>query len=213
MMTELKFLAVATLVALTACGQPEPQAEGQASGAATAGTADVSTTIYCKASGSADITGAGVAGIRIREDADEVRRRCNVVGDTTLQLEGQPQPAMRIALDGDTILAEVVDDRIWRIRITSPGLTTSDSLHVGTPASRLAAIPGATVSPGEGNYFMLLPDHCGLSFALEGLPVRSQPWTIAELATMPDTAQVGMILVTGSCHENGGTRILWDTAG
>lgn len=212
MSTHLKVLAVATLLALAACGPPKPKVEGQASEATTAGATAVSDTSDCQVSDGAVLTGASVAGIRIREDAAEVRRRCKVVGDTTLQLEGEPQPAMKIALDGDTVLAEVVDGRIWRIRVTSPGLVTSDSLHVGTPARQLAAIPGATVSPGEGNYFVILPNHCGLSFGLEGLPVRGRPWTIAELATQPDSARVGVILVTGSCHENGGTRILWDTA-
>lgn len=207
-----KVLALAACLAMVACTAPDEQADGQGTATTTpAATASASTPTECTSGAGTVLTGAGVAGIRMREDAEEVRRRCNVVADTTLILEGQPQPAMKIALNGDTIIAEIVDDRIWRINITSPGLATSDSLRVGTPARRLAAIPGAIVTPGEGNYYVLLPDHCGLSFALDGLPIRARPWTIAELATQPDSARVTKILITGSCHENGNTRILWDT--
>lgn len=205
-------IALATALALSACASPDRPEGAQTADAPPAAAASTAANECTLADGAA-LTGLGIAGIEIREDAAEVRRRCNVVGDTTLTLEGQPQPAMRIALNGDTIVAEVVNDEIWRIRITSPGPMTSDSIRVGTPANRLAQIPGASVSAGEGNYFVLLPEHCGLSFGLEGLPTRARPWTLAELASQPDSARVGIILITGSCHENGGTRRLWNTAG
>jgi hypothetical protein len=158
------------------------------------------------------LTGAAVGGVAIRDDTESVKSRCAVVGDTTLVLEGNPQPALRVALGGDTIVAEVVEGRIWRIRVTTPGLATGDSLHVGTPVRRMAELPGVTLAAGEGRYFAISPAHCGLSFAIDGLPFRARPWTTAELATMPDSVRVGTILVTGACHANGGLRVLWDTS-
>jgi hypothetical protein len=119
------------------------------------------------------------------------------VGDTTLMLEGEPQPALRVALGGDTIVAEVVEGRVWRIRVTSPGPATSDSLRVGTPVRRLAELPGVILAAGEGRYYAISPAHCGLSFGVEGLPFRARPWTVAELAATPDSVRVGEILVTG----------------
>jgi len=215
MLKDSKFLALAACIAVVACSTPDAQTDGRGGATSTpAAAVSASAQTDCTAGPGTVLTGAGVAGIRIREDAGKVRHRCNVVADTTLTIEGQSQPAIKIALDGDTIIAEIVNDQIWRITVASPGLATSDSLRVGTPARQLAAIPGATVSPGEGNYYVFLPEHCGLSFGLDGLPVRTQPWTIADLATLPDSARVAKILITGSCHdETGNVRILWDTAG
>lgn len=191
MSTGLRLLSTLALLALAACADAPPRAEGRAATANAEGE-----ELPCTSGKEPMLTGAAVGGIAIRDDAEDVRRRCPVVGDTTLMLEGEPQPAMRIALGGDTIVAEVVEGRIWRIRVTSPGLTTSDSLHVGTPVRRLAALPGAALAFGEGQ-FIVSPAHCGLSFGIEGLPFRTRPWTTAELATMPDRVRVGTILVTG----------------
>lgn len=175
--------------------------EGEAHPETHAGPTPAAAPTGCAAGGGAELTGAGIDGVKIGQSTEELRRLCPVVGDTMLLLEGQSQPALKIALGGDTIVAEIVAGRIWRIDVTSPGLATRDSLRVGTPARRLAALPGARVAAGEGNYFVFVPSHCGLSFGLVGLPTRGRPWTIAELAAQPDSARVGVILVTGACHE------------
>jgi hypothetical protein len=192
MSTALQLFAATTILALAACAEAPPRTEERT--AAASAEADAAP---CASGGGPVLTGAAVGGVAIRDEAEDVRRRCAVVGDTTLMLEGQPQPAMRVALGGDTIIAEVVEGRIWRIRVTSPGLATSDSLRVGTPARRLAELPGAQVLAGEGQTFLISPAHCGLSFGLEGVPVRARPMTTAELASLPDRVRVGAILVTG----------------
>lgn len=144
---------------------------------------------------------------------DSVRARCAVVGDTVLRLEGQDQPAIRVALGADTVLIEIVDGRVWRITVRSPGLHTADSIGIGTPARRLAD-SGAIIARGEGGHYILSPEHCGLSFEIAGLPARDEPWrswTTRELAAMPDSVRVGELLVTGMCPTPAGTRVLWDT--
>lgn len=153
--------------------------------------------------------------MRIREPVDSVRARCTVVGDTVLRLEGQEQPAIRVALGGDTVLIEIVDGRVWRMTVRSPGLRTADSTGVGTPIRTLVADSGAIVARGDGGQYVLSPAHCGLSFEIAGLPARraepGRTWTARELATMPDSVRVGEVLVTGACHTPAGLRVLWDT--
>jgi hypothetical protein len=151
--------------------------------------------------GDGRIAGDRVGDVRIGAAEADVRRDCTVVADTMLMLEGQEQPAILIALGGDTILAEIVSDSVWRIRVRSPGLVTHDSLHVGVRARALAALHDAVIATGEGDTVVLSESvHCGNSFGLEGLPRRNARWTAADLATMPDSTHVGWILVTGRYH-------------
>jgi hypothetical protein len=166
----------------------------------------------CLAVGGAQVTGASVGDVRIREPEADVRMRCTVVADTSLLLEGEPQPALLLAIDTDIVLAEIVAGRVWRLRVRSPGLRASDSTGVGTPAHRLlSGDPDATVAWGAGDHYVISPSHCGMSFQLLGLPPRARPWTTAEVAQMPDSVRVGLVLVTGACHTPDGLRILWDT--
>ena len=166
----------------------------------------------CLAVDRTQVTGASVGTVRLRESEADVRRRCTVAADTFLLLEGESQPALLLALGTDTILAEIVSGRIWRLRVRSPGLRTSDSIGVGTPAYRLLSDTNATVSWGEGDHFVISPSYCGLSFQLHGLPPRARPWSTAEVAQMPDSVvRVGMVLITGACHTPEGLRVLWDT--
>jgi hypothetical protein len=145
------------------------------------------------------ITGSSVGCLVLDATVDEVARDCRVVGDTTLYLEGMPQQALRVDVGGDTALAEIVEERVWRISVSSPGPVTVDSVGVGTPLSRLAAMPDPRISAGEGRYFLTTPAHCGLSFGIRGLPFGAGPWSAEELAAMPDSVRVERILITGGC--------------
>jgi hypothetical protein len=140
----------------------------------------------CLAAGGTQLTGASVGTVRLRESEADIRIRCTVAADTVLLLEGEPQPALLLALGIDTVMAEIVSGRIWRLRVRSPGLRTSDSTGVGTPANRLLSETAATLSWGEGEHYVISPSYCGLSFQLQGLPSRGRPWTSAEVAQMPD---------------------------
>lgn len=203
----MKLFPALALLALAACAGADSSADGRAPGV----SAEVPAA-PCTSGSAPMLTGAAVGGVAIHDDAESARRRCTVVGDTTLMLEGEPQAAMRLAFRRDTIIAEVVEGRIGRIRVTSPGLATSDSLRVGTPVRRLEELPGTALLAGEGRYFVIAPAHCGLSFGLEGVPFRARPWTTGELPSLPDSVRVGEILVTGMCQADGDLRILWDTS-
>jgi hypothetical protein len=71
-------------------------------------------------------------------------------------------------------------------------------------------LPGASIASGEGQYYVIAPSHCGLSFGVTGLPFGRR-WSMNDLSTAPDSARVETILVLGACHVNGGLRILGDT--
>lgn len=148
--------------------------------------------------------------VRIQAAVSDVRDQCVIVADTSLVLEGDVQPAILVEVATDTVLAEIDDGRIWRIRVRSSGIRTADSVGVATPARQLLTVPGAAVIWGEGNHFITSPAHCGLSFQLTGLPPRARPWTTAEVAQMPDSVRVSQVLVTGACHTPDGKRILRD---
>lgn len=157
------------------------------------------------------LTGAAAGLVRIGATASSIREQCVVVADTSLALEGEAQPAILVEVGSDTVLAEIVGSRVWRVRVRSAGLRTEDSVGVGTPARRLLTVPDATVMWGEGNHVIISPIYCGLSFQLDGRPPRARPWTTAEVAEMPDSVRVSQVLVVGSCHTPSGSRILWDT--
>jgi len=175
-------------------------------------TAAVPAEVRCTDRQDAVVTGAGVGPIRIRMRVNELPASCPIVGDTTLRLEGELQPAVLIDVDGDTILAEVVDERVWRITVSDRDLRTLDGIGVGTPAARLAVYSDAVIASGEGSYFVIAEaSHCGLSFALPQLRHRSERWRREDLVDLPDTVRVQSILVIGACHSSNGLRILWDT--
>ncbi len=162
--------------------------------------------VPCVSDGGATITGTAVGDVRLLTRIDDVRRECAVVADTALTLEGDLQPAILVDLGQDTILAEIVDERISRIRVRTPGPATRDSLRVGTPLRRFATLPGPTILTGEGQHFLVTPGHCGISFAIAGIRFGdARRWTAAELAALPDSVRVGAILVTGGCAEEAAT--------
>lgn len=105
-----------------------------------------------------------------------------------------------IALGADTIAAQIVDGRVWRIEVLSPGARTVDSLGVGTPLRRLLEMSSPRGAAGEGRMFILSPDHCGQSFEISRVgPMPKAGWTLAALAKLPDTTHVIRVLVV-RCH-------------
>ena len=123
---------------------------------------------------------------------------CGEVVDTTIYLEGMPQEAVWVDVGPGRVLAEIVRDTVWRIRIEDPALTTSDSIRFGTPVSSLASYPGVRVSYEEGASAMT-DAHCGRTFGVSGLPIRFERWTAEELGALPDSVRVNRILVHGNC--------------
>lgn len=201
-------LALMTCLCALGCTRGAPDARVEEVAEADA----VPAQVRCTDRQDAVVTGAGVGPIRIRMRVDGLPASCPIVGDTTLWLEGAPQPAVLIDVDGEIIRAEVVGERIWRITVSGAGLRTADGIGVGTPAAQLAVYSDAVIASGEGSYFVIAEaSHCGLSFALPQLRHRPERWRREDLVDLPDTVSVGSILVTGACHTSNGLRILWDT--
>lgn len=178
-------------------GVEQPERASAASNATTSDQSRQGDVPSCLNSSGPQLTGESAGLVRIGATESSVRAECNVVADTALTLEGQAQPAILVEVGTDTVLAEIVRDRVWRIRVTSPGLRTADSVGVGTPARRLLAAPGANVVWGEGNHVIVSPEYPGLSFLLTGLPPRARPWRTEEVAEMPDSVRVGGVMVLG----------------
>ncbi len=108
-----------------------------------------------------------------------------------------------VSLSGENVEAEIVNDKVWRIEVTSSRFRTADSLGVGTPLSRLLALNNPRGLTGEGQLFVASPDHCGLSFRLSnnGSSARSQNWDKAALSRLPSSTVVNKVLLLG-CNQN-----------
>jgi hypothetical protein len=104
-----------------------------------------------------------------------------------------------VAIDGEVIEAEIVDEKIWRIEVRSSHFRTTDSLGVGTPLSRLLALGNARGITGEGQLFVVSPEHCGLSFRLSdnGSRSRAQNWDRTGLSRLPAGTVVNKVLIVG----------------
>ena len=110
-----------------------------------------------------------------------------------------PARKLRVALSRDTVEAEIVDGRIWRIAVHSPRLRTADSLGVGTTLARLLQLRNPRGMTGEGRFYVASPAHCGMSFRLANAGPGAQRGDLdsAGLARLPKSAVVSEVLVFG----------------
>jgi hypothetical protein len=122
-----------------------------------------------------------------------------VTRDTTaLGAEGMPARKITVRFAGDSVVAEIVNDRVWRIELTSSAFATTDSLRVGSPVSRMLQLRNPRGLTGEGQLFLVTSDHCGLSFRLsnpDGSAVRD--WARPVLSKLPPGTVVSEILIVG----------------
>ena len=142
----------------------------------------------------------GMGKVYIGAPIDSVRAVCTVIRDTTkLATEGQLARKMTIRFPSDTIVAEIVKGRVWRIEVTSPKFRTRDSLGVGTPLDRLLKLEEPRGLSGEGRLFVVSPDHCGLSFGLsKNFPgALPRPIDRAALGKLPRTTTVRNVFIIG----------------
>jgi hypothetical protein len=150
--------------------------------------------------GGTTLSGRGVGALRIGMSVEAVRRVCRVLSDTTrLASEGQRARFIGVGFGTETLEAEIVNDRVWRIDARSPRFKTGDGLGVGTPLSRLLSLKSPRGLTGEGQLFVASPDHCGLSFRLSdnGSNARSQNWDRAALSRLPSGTVVDRVLAVG----------------
>lgn len=150
--------------------------------------------------GATIMSGRGIGALRIGLAIDSVRASCSVLSDTTrLASEGQLARFIVVAFERDTLEAEIVNGRVWRIEVLSPRFRTADSLGVGTPLSRLLALRNPRGLTGEGQLFVASSEQCGLSFRLSdnGSSARSQDWDRAALSRLPARTVVDKVLIVG----------------
>ena len=112
-----------------------------------------------------------------------------------------PARKLAVALARDTVEAEIVNGRVWRLAVHSPRLRTADSLGVGTTLARLLQLRNPHGMTGEGKFFVASPEHCGMSFRLANAGPGAQRGDLdsAGLARLPKSAVVSEVLVFG-CH-------------
>lgn len=142
----------------------------------------------------------GIGELRIGATVESVRQKCNVLRDTTaIGAEGMPARKLTVALSRDTVEAEIVDGRVWRIAVDAPRLRTADALGVGTSIGRLRQLKNPRGMTGEGQFFVASPDHCGMSFRLSNAGPRAQRGDLdrAGLFRLPETAVVSEVLIFG----------------
>jgi hypothetical protein len=142
----------------------------------------------------------GIGEIRIGSTVESVRQKCNVLRDTTaIGAEAMPARKLTVALSTDTVEAEIVDGRVWRIAVSSPRLRTADALGVGTSIGRLRQLKNPRGMMGEGQFFVASPDHCGMSFRLSNAGPRAKRGDLdrAGLFRLPETAVVSEVLIFG----------------
>ncbi|HEV7389462.1 MAG TPA: hypothetical protein VGN73_12700 [Gemmatimonadaceae bacterium] len=144
------------------------------------------------------LSDGGVGKVRIGTRVDSVESQCRVLKDAVQPgPEGMTERRVTVGFAEDSLEAEIVDDRVWRLDITSPRFRTADSLAVGSTLGDLLRHGRARGAVGEGRFFVLSSNHCGLSFELAGgIPAgKSRTWDQKELSTLPLTTRVKRILV------------------
>lgn len=152
--------------------------------------------------GDAVITDEGIGELRIGTTVESVRQKCTVVGDKTGPgAEGMPLRKLTVALARDTVEAEIVNGRVWRLAVHSPRLRTADSLGVGTTLASLLQLRNPRGMTGEGRFYVASPQYCGMSFRLANAGPGAQRGDLdsAGLARLPKSAVVSEVLVFG-CH-------------
>jgi len=147
------------------------------------------------------LQGAGIGELRISASVASVKRACLVGRDTTITgAEGMPARIISVAVGGEQVEAEIVNDKVWRLAVKSPRFRTADSLGVGTTLERLLQLREPRGMMGEGALYFASPAHCGLSFRLSEnrpLPASGQNWNAAALRRLPASTKVTEVLAVG----------------
>ena len=164
---------------------------------------DTVPALTCGITGNPVLTDNGIGDLKEGAKVADVRKSCEVVSDSEQQgSEGMKERVLEVRLGGETVQAIVNDDKIWRIQITSPRLTTSDSLGVDTPLHRIATMRGARFFPGEDGVYGFVANHCAMSFrfSVPLRPPRGGDWTAARIDSAHGDAAVDRVLITRCQH-------------
>lgn len=193
--------AAALVMLLFGCGGEGSDTRSDDSLVAGAPVADCGVPpgdVHVRSSGDVQ-AGPGFGVLHPGTPVGEVQRACTVARDTTVRdLEGMPQRQLHIALGPDTVVAEVVADSVWRLRLTSPRFVVQDSIRVGMPASVLTYLQGARALIGEGEIYLTIPEACGVSFRVTGADyayVAGADTPERAAARVADSASVDLLLL------------------
>jgi hypothetical protein len=159
-----------------------------------------SSSVERSSCGEEIIRDEGIGELRIGATVESIRQKCNVVRDTiAMGAEGMPARKLNVALSRDTIEAEIVNGRVWRIAVRSPRLRTADSLGVGTSIEKLRQLKKPRLMTGEGELFVATPEHCGMSFRLSNFGADALRGNLdrAGLARLPLSSVVSEVLIFG----------------
>ena len=157
------------------------------------------TARNCGVTGNAVVTDNGVGALKVGISVDDVKQMCEVISDSDeLGTEGMKERVLVVRIGGESVRSVIVNDRIWRLEITSPHLATVDSLGVDTHLHRIATMRGARFFPGEDGVYGFTADHCGLSFrfSIPLRPPRGSVWTVAAIDEAHGDAAVDKVLIT-----------------
>jgi hypothetical protein len=191
-MTLPKLAVLLTLAALACVSEKDDVPARADDTSLVAKTVDVGDDVECL---STRLTGEGVGALRIGLPVDSAARLCTVARDTIVRAgEGQMARKITVADEADTVVAEIVDAKVWRLEVTDAGIRTADSLGVGSSLGELLRIAGVRRIAGEGRVFVVAPSHCGLSFQLD---VSGAATTIIDLKRLPAETRIERVLVIG----------------
>jgi hypothetical protein len=197
MRSRLKSIALVCLVACTTADTRRDSTRANDPLRATDSVVAV-PKVQNRACGSRLITETGVGDLKLGMTVDSVKAVCRVEFDSVRPgPEGEMERVIGVSYPPDLIEAEILQDTVWRLDIRTAGVTTRDSIAVGSPVSWLLRHGDAQGVIGEGNFVVLFRNRCGISFELSGgiPPGRPHTWTAEELKRLPPTTRVQRILV------------------
>ena len=193
---ELRLAAALLLAAAFACSGDDPRAAIDADSAKDNPLA----VTDCGVEGAGVQIERGIGVLQVGAPVELLGERCRLVKDTVVTgVEGMPGRHLYIVILGDTVVAEVEQDTVWRVRLTTERFRTGDSLGVGTAAADLTSREGARALVGEGEIYLTIEEACGVSFRLDGVSysnVASAPSPESAVRLVPDTSIVDLVLLT-----------------
>ncbi len=153
----------------------------------------------CGVTGDPLLTDGGIGELRVGRTVADMKQLCDVVTDADRQSsEGTMDRVLTVRIAGEIVPVTIVNDKVWRVAVTTPRIRTADSLGVDTPLQRIAAMRGARFFPGEDGVYAFVSDHCALSFrfSLPLRPPKGGQWTATAIAQAHGDVAVDRVLVT-----------------
>jgi len=142
----------------------------------------------------------GLGLFKIGASASKVLNECPLARATIeSDNEGNPQRTILFHWSGGGEIRALVDHgSIWRLLVTTPHRAAGSGLGVASTLGNLLAHGDATGLEGDGLLYVILANHCGISFrldyALEPEDYRGS-WTFARLSRLPRETRVAEVLV------------------